>query len=420
MYPILSGIIVGQSPGTGSGTSQAGGKGTGRALLLSAAFVLGIAITYAILGAIAAAAGAKLQAVLQSPVVTVITVLIFVALALSMFGLYELQIPAAWQTRLNAISGRQQSGTYLGAGVMGMLSAAVLSPCVTPPLVGALMYIAQTGNVPRGAGALFALGCGMGIPLLAIGASAGSVLPRAGAWMVGVKNAFGLIMLGMAVWMLDRLVPGSVTLALCAVLAVLAAVLLGAFTPLAAGAGTLPKFAKGTGVLALVYGAALLVGALAGSESPLQPLQFVGRPAGTPQATAEATLFTRVKTVADFERELARAGTEGRPLLLDFYADWCASCKEMEEQTFPDPAVRTELARAIALQADVTAVDADDQALMARFGIVGPPTIVFFSADGREQPSRRIVGFQPAERFAAHLRSTFAAGTEATALAEAR
>jgi thiol:disulfide interchange protein DsbD len=411
MYPILSGIIVGQGNGS-----------AGRSFLLSLAYVLGMALTYTALGALVAAAGAQVQAVFQQTWVIVGVALLFVALALSMFGLYELQMPASIQTRLATLSGQQRSGSFVGAGIMGMISAAVVTTCVTPPLVAALTVIARTGDVARGSLALFALAFGMGIPLLALGASAGRLLPKAGAWMVSVKTVFGLLMLAMAVWMLDRLWPGTVTLALWAVLLVVGGVFLGAFAPVDGAAPTGRKLGKAFGIVALIYGSALLVGALAGNENPLRPLQFTTVAAGgTGETAATAPLFTRIKTVADFERELARAGSEGRPLMLDFYADWCASCKEMEEYTFPHPDVRAELARAITLQADVTAVDSDDQALMARFGIVGPPTIVFFSPDGVEQANRRVVGFQPAAQFAAHVREAFtASGGRTTALAEAR
>ncbi len=404
MYPILSGILVGQ----GSGASAA--PGTGRSFMLSVAFVLGMALTYTLLGAVFAAAGAQVQAVLQRPAVIIGVALLFVALALSMFGLFDLQIPSSWQTRLNAISGRQKAGSLVGAGVMGVISAAVITTCVTPPLVAALTVIARTGDVARGALALFALAIGMGLPLLAIGASAGRLLPKAGAWMVSVKAVFGLIMLALAVWMLDRLWPGTLTLGLWAVLLVIGGVFLGAFAPVDGQAPLARKLGKGFGIVTVIYGAALLIGALAGNEDPLRPLRFTaaGSGPGGVQAEAHADYFARIKTAADLDRELARASREGRPLLLDFYADWCASCKEMEKYTFPDPAVRAALDGAVVLQADVTRMDADDQALMQRFGIIGPPTIMFFTADGVEQTARRVVGYKPAADFAAHLRATFA------------
>ncbi len=414
MYPILSGIIVGQ------GSKDGAPLGSAKAFLLSLSFVLGMAVTYTVLGAVFAAAGAQVQSVMQQPAVIIGVALLFVALALSMFGLFDLQIPASWQTRLNALSGQQRSGSFIGAGIMGIISAAVITTCVTPPLVAALTVIATTGDVGRGAPALFALGIGMGIPLLAIGASAGRLMPKAGAWMVSVKAAFGLLMLGMAVWMLDRLWPGTLTLALWAVLLVIGGVFLGAFAPVDDSAALSRKLGKGFGIVAVLYGAALLIGALAGNEDALRPLRFATAPAAAVATSGSEAhnLFTRIKTVADLDAAVAAAKLENRPVMLDFYADWCVSCKEMEKYTFPDPAVQAALANAITLQADVTLVDADDQALMKHFGIIGPPTIMFFTPDGREQASRRIVGFKPAAEFAAHVQAVFQEPA-ATALATA-
>jgi thiol:disulfide interchange protein DsbD len=285
---------------------------------------------------------------------------------------------------------------------MGALSALVVTTCVAPPLVAALTVIAQSADVLRGALALFALSIGMGIPLLVIGTSAGRLLPRAGSWMVAVKGVFGFLMLGLAIWMLDRLLPEAATLGLLAVLVFMAGVFLGAFQPLASAATTTRRLGKGIGLLATLYGAVLLIGALSGGHDPLHPLQALSGPAGAPlQAGLK---FQRIKTVADLDQALAK----GRPLMLDFYADWCVSCKEMARYTFTSDEVARNLAGATLVQADVTANDAADRELLARFGIFGPPTIVFFGADGSERKDYRVVGFMPAMEFAAHARRALA------------
>jgi thiol:disulfide interchange protein DsbD len=333
MVPILSGIIVGQGKHVT----------TGRAFLLSLTYVLGMAVTYTAAGAAFAAAGQQIQAALQQPAIIIGVAALFVALALSMFGLYELQLPAPIMSRLTAASGRQRAGTYLGTAVMGALSALIVTTCVAPPLVAALTVIAHTGDTLRGALALFALSIGMGLPLLALGASAGRLLPKAGAWMSKVKGAFGFLMLGLAVWMLDRILADGVTMLLWAVLVFLAGVFLGAFQPLDARAPVTAQLAKGLGLLAAIYGGALLVGALAGGRDPLQPLQ-----AFQVQAAREETRlpFRRIKTVAELDQAITSASAAGRPVMLDFYADWCASCLEMERYTFPNAEVRAALASA--------------------------------------------------------------------------
>jgi thiol:disulfide interchange protein DsbD len=276
----------------------------------------------------------------------------------------------------------------------------VVTTCVAPPLVGALTFIAQTGDVTRGALALFAMSIGMGLPLLAIGASGGRLVPTAGPWMDKVKGAFGFMMLGLAVWMLGRILPDVVTMFLWALLVFMAGVFLGAFQPLDAAATPPRKLVKGAGLLAALYGAALLLGALAGGRDPLQPLRAFGGQAVS--RAAEGLPFRRIKTVDDLDQAIMAAA--GQPLMLDFYADWCTSCIEMERYTFNDPAVHAALAGATLLQADVTANDAADKALLARFGIFGPPTIVFFGPDGRERSGYRVVGFKNADDFAGHVR----------------
>jgi thiol:disulfide interchange protein DsbD len=276
--------------------------------------------------------------------------------------------------------------------------------------VAALAVIGQSGDVIRGALALFALSIGMGAPLLLVGASAGRLLPKAGAWMDAVKAVFGVMLLGVAIWMLGRILPGPITLALWAALAFVSG-----YALMTAGGrdarGGADVVRRGLGALAMVYGVLLLIGALAGRSDPLQPLTGLGMTAGAPGEAAHVE-FKRVKTIADLDRELAAASAAGRPVMLDFYADWCVSCKEMERYTFTDPGVQVEFARAVLLQADVTANDAEDQALLQRFGILGPPTIVFFGADGHERSEYRVVGFKPAAEFRAHLAAAFG-GTSA-------
>ena len=386
MVPILSGIITGQ----GKDVTSA------RAFALSLTYVLGMALTYTAAGAAVGAVGGQLQAVLQKPWIIISVAGLFGVLAMSMFGFYEIQMPAAIQNRLTRASNQQSTGTFVGTAIMGALSALVVTTCVAPPLVAALAVIAETGDVVRGAAALFAMSMGMGIPLLVIGTSAGKLLPKAGAWMNGIKIAFGYMMLGLAIWMLERLLPGAVTMVLWAALFVGAGVSLGSMQSLPVDASGGRKFAKAAGLMATVYGAALLIGGLSGSTNPLQPLQFAGN-------AQQAMEFKRIKTVADLEREVQQASAAGRSVMLDFYADWCVSCKEMEHYTFVDEAVQQNLGDTLLLQADVTENDDADQALLRYFNIYGPPTIVFFDASGNEKPEYRVVGFMSADEFARHV-----------------
>jgi thiol:disulfide interchange protein DsbD len=379
-----------------------------RAFALSVAYVLGMALTYTVAGAAFAAAGQQAQAFFQKPWIIVTFAGLFVWLALGMFGLFTLQVPAALQSRIASLSNQQQQGTLLGTAIMGALSSLIVTACVAPPLVASLAVIGQSGDVFRGGAALFALSLGMGAPLLLVGASAGQFLPKAGAWMEAVKAVFGVMMLGVAVWMLGRVLPGGVTLALWAALAFVAG-----FCLLTMGGREIlsgvDAVRRGLGALAIVYGVIMLVGALSGRTDPLQPLAglAVGHEGRAPAAEAGVS-FKRIKSTADLDREIAAARAAGRPVMLDFYADWCVSCKEMEKLTFTDAAVRVELARAVLLQADVTANDAIDQALLQRFDILGPPTIVFFGPDGLERPQYRVVGFKPANEFRSHVERAFA------------
>ena len=397
MIPILSGIIAGHGPGIS----------TRKAFWMSLTYVLAMALTYAIAGLLAGLGGANLQAAFQDPLILAFFALVFVALALSMFGFYDLQLPSALQSRIASYSQRQQGGHLIGVAIMGALSALIVGPCVAPPLAGALIFISQTGDALLGFAALFALGLGMGAPLLAIGTSAGKLLPRAGVWMEAVKAVFGVTLLGVAILLLERILPPAVSLLLWGSLLICSAIYLGAITHLPPDASGWRKLWQGLGLVLLVYGALMLVGAAAGGKDTLQPLRGInlGLGAGGPGGAPQGVQFKAIKGTAGLERELAAARTSGRPVLLDFYADWCVSCKEMERYTFSDPTVAAEMARFVPLKADVTANDAEDQALMqGRFGIPGPPAMLFFDGQGQERRDRRIVGFMPAAEFAAHLR----------------
>jgi thiol:disulfide interchange protein DsbD len=394
MIPILSGIIAGQGPAIT----------TRKAFTLSLVYVLAMALTYTVAGVLAGLFGANLQAAFQSPWILSFFALVFVALALSMFGFYDLQLPSSLQSRLATLSNKQEGGTLIGVAVMGLLSALIVGPCVAPPLFGALIYISQTGDAVLGGVALFALSLGMGAPLIAIGTSAGKLLPRAGAWMDAVKGVFGVLLLGVAILLLERILPPAVAMLLWGLLLICSAVYMGALTHLPPGTSGWTKLWKGLGIFLLVYGALMVLGAAAGGKDTIQPLRGLAI-GGVGGSSAEHVEFRRIKTVADLDRELAAAKASGKPVMLDFYADWCVSCKEMERYTFSDPAVMSEMGRFVLLQADVTANDAADQALMqGRFGIPGPPAMLFFSPTGEELDNFRLVGFKPAAEFAEHLR----------------
>jgi thiol:disulfide interchange protein DsbD len=411
MVPILSGLIVGQ------GKSVT----TARAFLLSLTYVLGMAVTYTITGALFAAAGKQVQAVFQQPWIIMLFAALFIAMALSMFGVFTLQMPGFIQTRVAQISNRQRGGSFGGVAVMGMLSALIVTTCVGPVLVAALIVIGQTGDILRGASALFAMSLGMGVPLLIIGSSAGRWMPRAGAWMDSVKRLFGALMLVLAAWMLARIVPERWTLLLFAVPAIAAAIVLWGFVPVAQGRRAIRDSADGAGsqrppgaspalwlartaaVLVALYALALLIGAGRGAQDPLEPLTRAS-------AVTEELAFTNVASVADLTREVRAAAAAHQAVMLDFYADWCTSCKEMQRYTFTDPAVRDALKPVRLLRADVTANSADDQALLHQFQIYGPPTIAIYDAQGHEHQEYRVVGYMKAPEFAALLHRALATG----------
>jgi thioredoxin:protein disulfide reductase len=396
MIPILSGIIAGQGA---AATPR-------RSFMLSVTYVLGMALTYTIAGAAFAAAGQQAQAFFQKPWIIIVFAALFVVLALAMFGLFDLKIPAALETRLAAVSGRQKSGSYVGTAVMGALSALVVTACVAPPMVAALAVIGQTGDVLRGALALFAMAIGMGAPLLLVGIAGGRFLPHAGPWMTTVKTLFGILFLGVAVWMLERILPGPLTLALWALLVIVGGYYFGGFGRGEGRTDAWRVVARGTGIAAIVWGVIMLVGAAAGGHDPMQPLRgaSLGGFGGAAAARSETALpFRKVASVEDLDRELAAAKAVGQPVMLDFYADWCVSCKEMEKYTFSVPAVQQDLSGYVLLKADVTANNAADQALFRRFGVYGPPTTAFFGTDGRECRAFRLVGFVDADNFRSHL-----------------
>ncbi|MGI9328894.1 MAG: protein-disulfide reductase DsbD [Pseudomonadales bacterium] len=409
MVPILSSIIVGEA----KQITRA------RALSLSVAYVLGMAFTYAALGTVVGLFGASLnlQAALQSPPVLITFAIVFGLLSLSMFGFYELQLPQAWQSGLNNLGNRVGGGKHVSVLVMGALSALVVSPCVSAPLAGALIYLSTTGDALLGGGALLALGLGMGVPLLVIGASGGHLLPKAGAWMDGVKAVFGVLLLGVAIWLLERVVPAGVTLALWAALAIGSGVYLGALD-LSPRQGW-GQFRKAGGAFALAYGVLLLIGASSGAQDPLKPLGPLVAGSGSAHggfvkmsSDSETGVWLAVDNLADVDRQLARAASRGEPVLLDMYADWCISCKVMERSVFPKQQVAALLGQFRLLRADVTANSAEHKALLNHYGLFGPPSMVFFAEDGSPMPEVTLQGELGADAFAGHLSAVLAASEQ--------
>jgi thiol:disulfide interchange protein DsbD len=384
LIPILSGIIVGR-----------GHKITRmHAFILSLSYVLGMAITYAAAGVAAGLSGDLISSALQTPWVLGSFAALFVLLSLSMFGFYELQLPSAWQSKLSDTSNRLHGGHLSGVFVMGALSAVIMGPCVAAPLAGALLYIGQTHDAVLGGVALFTLALGMGAPLLLIGTSAGVLLPKAGAWMDSVKRFFGVLLLALAIWIIQPLLPVGIQMLLWSVLLILSSIYLYALDALPHNARGGHKLLKGLGLLALLLGIAYLIGALSGARDMLHPL---GTVYNTEAQASSTSLFTRIKGLAALEQQLKKSG--GKIVMLDFYADWCVSCKEMERYTFADPVIQAKLKAAILLQADVTANSPEDKDLLKKFGLYGPPGILFFDAQGHEMSDFRVVGIQDSAQF---------------------
>lgn len=382
MIPILSGIIVGQKEKLH----------TRKAFFLSLSYVLSMSTTYAVAGLLVGYVGGSVQALFQKPWILILSSFVFVALAFSQFGYYEIALPQKWQNKLNSLSNQQKGGSYISAVIMGCLATLIVSPCVTPALVGALGYIGQTGDALLGGLALFTLGFGSGVPLLIIGTAGGKMLPKAGAWMNSIKNVIGIMMLGMAVWMLSRILPGQVIMALWAALFIISSIFLGLFKREIKN--NLQRVSKGVATMAFFYGCLLLIGAAMGNEDPLQPLY------GLHYSHQDPLKFTVVNNVDDVQRQVT---TSPQITMLDFYADWCVSCKIMEKQTFNNPKVLAMLQNFKLLKADVTRNTKINQSLQNHFGVIAPPTILFFDENGKELKSMRIVGEKPPEEFLAHL-----------------
>jgi thiol:disulfide interchange protein DsbD len=386
MVPVLSGIIVGHGKDLSSR----------KAFFLSLSYVLSMSLTYAAVGAVVALMGSNLQIAMQSPWIISLFSLLFVLLALSMFNFYELRLPVSWQSKLANVTRKQGSGHYLSAAIMGSLSTLILSPCVTAPLIGALGYIAQTGNISIGSLALFSLGIGMGTPLLLIGTSAGKLIPKAGRWMNVVKAFFGVLLLATAIYLMSRILPAPLTMSLWASLLIFSGSYMGAFNK---ALSKPEKFTQGLGIIFLVYGLLILIGASRGNTDPLQPL------ASTKMISPkEAHAMMTVKSIEEVQKALVNA--KGKPVMLDFYADWCASCKVLAKTLLKDKLVTTALHRFVVLKVDLTPNNAETKALLNYYNVVAPPTFLFFNTEGKELDHLRLVGEIKAQTFYTSLHKT--------------
>jgi len=387
MIPILSGIIVGKGHNIT----------TMRAFLLSLSYVVASAVTYTIFGVLAALFGSNLQAIFQQPWIISLFTAIFVLLSFSMFGFYKLELPDFIRAKLHNSSEKHRDGSMTGAAIMGALSSLIVGPCVAAPLAGALIYIGQTGDVALGGSALFVMGMGMGVPLLIMGASAGKLLPKAGAWLNATNAVFGVLMLAVAVWMLSRILAPEITMLLWALLLILPAIYLNAIDPLPEHSSGWRKLWKGIGITMLAYGLLLLIGFSIGNSNPLKPLQGFG--VSTAKASEQGINFEKIASLAELEARIQQANINNQHVMLDFYADWCISCKEMEAYTFTDATVKQALAGFVLLQADVTKNSDDDKALLAKFNLIGPPAILFFGDGEQENQALRVIGYQDAKTF---------------------
>jgi thioredoxin:protein disulfide reductase len=389
MVPILSSIIVGE----GDVTRR-------RSFLMALAYCLGMALVYTSLGVAAGLAGEGLAGALQKPWVLVMFALLLVLLSLSMFDVYQLQLPVALQSKLGKASGGLKRGRFAGVFFMGALSALIVGPCVAAPLAGTLVYISQTRDVLLGGLALFSMAMGMSVPLLLVGLSAGSLLPKAGAWMIGVKYVFGLLLIAVAIWMVSPILPVPAVMLFWGAFAILCSVFLGVFDTSAAKPTIALRFGKTLGLVLFVIGLLEVVGAAAGGTNALEPLSQIRGVSTASSGEEKGVGFTRIKTVAELDQALL---SSKKPVMLDFYADWCVACKEMDRFTFHDPKVLEQLGNLTLLQVNVTANSADDRALMKRFGLFGPPGMIFFDTRGKEIAESRIVGVLDARAFFDHV-----------------
>jgi thiol:disulfide interchange protein DsbD len=398
MFPILSGIIV----NSGENLTKSHG------FILALAYVMGMSLTYSAAGVAAGLSGAMLSVALQNAWVLGGFALVFVALSLSMFGFYELQLPSSIQSKLSKETGHLRGGHLASVFGMGALSALIIGPCVAAPLAGALLYISQTRDVVLGAAALFSMALGMGVPLLILGASAGAFLPKAGPWMESVKRFFGVLLLGVAIWLVSPVIPTAIHMLMWAALLIISAIYLNAIDSLPTGSSGFRKLLKGIGIISLLLGIALLAGVLSGSRDILQPLAKINLTSISGNNTNKINIiesehlpFERVSSLPELNKRIAES--QNKYVMLDFYADWCISCKEMERFTFTDPEVKNRLGDVVLLQVDVTEGTADDEALLKYFKLFGPPGILFFDPSGREIYDARTIGYQNKEEFIAIL-----------------
>lgn len=391
MIPILSSIIVAQ------GKNMNAKKG----FMLSLVYVLAMSVAYTIAGVLAGLFGGNIQIAMQNPWVISTFALLFVGLAMSMFGFFKIGLPHSWQTKLSKSSENASSkGGYVGVAIMGFFSALIVGPCVAPPLAGALVYIGQSGDALLGGAALFVLSIGMGIPLLLIGIGAGKYMPRPGGWMDTVSHIFGVVMLAIAIVMLSRIVTPSIAMLLWAFLLIIVSIYFGALESLNGHYKGVKAFYKGVGIILLTYGLMLFYGGVKGAENPLAPLTFANE---EQVITSKEIKFQTIHSNQELDDILAQS--KGKKVMLDFYADWCTSCKELDSATFKDPAVIEALKNYVLVRADITKNSDEEQALTKRFGLFGPPAMIFFCEKGIQIDGADLNGYKDTQAFITHIKS---------------